>query len=51
MEDLRMMLLYFNSEKGMNYYYSNETQQIYAMKNKGSGGLQVGLVAGTSMIK
>ena len=36
MEDLRMMLLYFNSEKGMNYYYSNETQQIYAMKNKGS---------------
>lgn len=50
MEDLRMMLLYFNSEKGMNYYYSNETQQIYAMKNKGSGGLQVGLVAGTSMI-
>ena len=45
-----MMLLYFNSEKGMNYYYSNETQQIYAMKNKGSGGLQVGLVAGASMI-
>ena len=45
-----MMLLYFNSEKGMNYYYSNETQQIYAMKNKGSGGLQVGLVAGTSMV-
>ena len=29
-----MMLLYFNSEKGMNYYYSNETQQIYAMKIK-----------------
>ena len=50
MEDLRMMLLYFNSEKGMNYYYSNQTQQIYAMKNKGSGGLQVGLVAGASMI-
>lgn len=45
-----MTLLYFNLEKGMNYYYSNETQQIYAMKNKGSGGLQVGMLAGISMI-